>query len=400
MRILRALITAIAAVLATMGAGASVVTPAEAHPVTIPVAIPSAADSLRPVEHSPVAILDSGRPKPPNSTFWIKQLLDNGFHINDPSVAYPRFPRFLLKVYNWGDRTFNSYDPDYVVSTGKNWKLLGKSSNWIENLAMQFPDDRVWLHTHLYADAGISLNFMAVSLSYFFNVNELLGVPTHRSIWNFDFTCSRFAINLLWQYCSGDMTITRLGNYNNGHSVDIPFNDADFNSLYFDAYYFFNHNRYSHAAAYCYSKYQLKSAGSWLAGFTYDTKDLRLDFSNLDIDIPPEDREYLDVNYRFHYSDYMLMGGYAYNWAIKPHNWTLNVTSLLSMGYRHSYSDSYGSQRNMLANGLRLDMAAVYNHRALFLAANVRFRGALYYTSHFIFFNYNTTFGATVGMRF
>lgn len=396
MRILRALITAIAAVLVTMGAGASVVTPAETLPVTLPVSIPSAADSLRPVEHSPVAILDSGRPKPPNSTFWVKQLIENGFHINDPSVAYPRFPRFLLKVYNWGDRTFNSYDPDYVVSTGKNWKLQGKSNNWMEALTMQFPDNKVWMHTHLYADAGLALNFMAVSLSYFFNVNELLGVPTHRSIWNFDFTCSRFAVNMLWQSCSGDMTITHFGD----RSEDIPFNDASFDSFFLDAFYFFNHHRYSHAAAYCYSKYQLKSAGSWLAGFTYDTKDLRLDFSHLDIPVAQEDREMLLGDYHFHYSDYQLMGGYAHNWVVKPTRWTLNVTSLLSMGYRHSYADSYGSQRNMLANGIRVDLGAVYNHRALFIAGAVKFRGALFYTSKFIFFNYNLAMSATVGMRF
>ena len=69
---------------------------------------------------------DTVRPKVPK-TLWIKQLFANGFHINDPSVAYPRFPRFLLNVYNWGDRTFNGYDPEYVVSTGKNWKVLAKS---------------------------------------------------------------------------------------------------------------------------------------------------------------------------------------------------------------------------------------------------------------------------------
>lgn len=384
--------------------GATTVMPAEESlPEELPRELKAAVDTLvHEVDEMPPHPVESDTTETTqrSSTRWIKQLINNGFHINDSTVEYPRFPRFLLKVYNWGDRTFNSYDPDYVVSTGKNWKLQGKSSNWMEALTLQFPDNPVWLHTHLYADAGVSLNFMAVSLSYFFNVNELLGVPTHRSIWNFDFTCSRFAVNMLWQYCSGDMTITRLGSYNDGHSVDIPFNNGDFNSFYIDAFYFFNDKRYSHAAAYCFSKYQLQSAGSWLAGFAYDTKDFRLDFSQLDIDIAADDREFLLGNYRFHYSDYQLMGGYAYNWALRPHNWTLNVTSLLSMGYRRSYDDSYGSQRNMLANGLRVDLGAVYNHRALFLAAAVKFRGGLFYTSQFIFFNYDLNFSATVGMRF
>ncbi|MDE6205419.1 MAG: hypothetical protein K2F66_04800, partial [Duncaniella sp.] len=55
-----------------------------------------------------------------SKTYWIKQLIDNGFRIHDEGVCYPRFPRFCLNVYNWGDRTFNSYDTTYVVGTGKN----------------------------------------------------------------------------------------------------------------------------------------------------------------------------------------------------------------------------------------------------------------------------------------
>ena len=54
---------------------------------------------------------------------WYKQVIKSGFHIHDPRINYPRFPRFLLNVYDWGDRTFNSYDPDYVVGSGKNWKV-------------------------------------------------------------------------------------------------------------------------------------------------------------------------------------------------------------------------------------------------------------------------------------
>ena len=48
-------------------------------------------------------------------TYWIKQIINNGFHIHDPAICYPKFPRFCLEVYNWGDRTFNSYDNNYVV---------------------------------------------------------------------------------------------------------------------------------------------------------------------------------------------------------------------------------------------------------------------------------------------
>lgn len=335
----------------------------------------------------------------PSSTLWMRQVVCNGFHINDTTIQYPKFPRFLLNVYNWGDSTFNSYDPEYVVGTGKNWKLQMRTANWFEAVSMHFKNGPLRLLTHLYADAGPSLSFMAVSYSYMINVNELLGVPTRRSTWNFDFMCSRFALTLNKQNCSGDMTITRLGDYNDGKRVHLPFNDGSFSSTYLTGFYFFNHRKYSHAAAYSYSKYQRKSAGSWLAGFTYDTKNAQLDFTKLPIDHPENLADMLS-DFRFHYSDYQLSGGYAYNFVLPPHNWLLNLTGLLSMGYRHTYDDSSEGNGNMVANNFRVMMAAVYNHKALFVSPFAKFRGNFFYTSQYIYFNHNLNFGFNVGMRF
>lgn len=131
-----------------------------------------------------------------SKTYWIKQLIDNGFRIHDEGVCYPRFPRFCLNVYNWGDRTFNSYDTAYVVGTGKNWKLQGKSYNWMETSTIMFPkQSSVNMHSDLYSDAGFSLNFMAVSIGYMWNINKLFTDPTNRRTFNLDFTCSRFSLN-------------------------------------------------------------------------------------------------------------------------------------------------------------------------------------------------------------
>lgn len=333
-----------------------------------------------------------------SNTLWIKQLINNGFHINDPNVDYPKFPRFCRNVYNWGDRLFNSYDPEYVVGTGKNWKLQAKSYNWLEAITMEFPDSRIWMHTHLYADAGLSISFMALSLSYMFNVNELLGTPTHRSTFQMDFTCSRFTLWLKQQNCKGDMTITELGSYKDGKHVDIPFDDADIYSFYVDGYYFFNNRKYSHAAAYCQSKYQLKSAGTWIAGFAYDHKNIKLDFSKLKLDVP-ESTAPLLREYHFNYRDYQLAGGYAYNWAIVPPRWVLNATGLLAMGYRRNHVVGEDSE-SMVSNSAKVNLAATYNHRALFATANAKFLGSLFYTSKYIFFNYNFSFSVNIGMRF
>lgn len=86
---------------------------------------------------------------------WYKQLMNNNFRINDPRIRYPKFPKFCVDVYNWGDRTFNTYDTTYVVGTGKNWKAMLRSYNWMQSYAIYFSDkEHLRLISNPYSDLG------------------------------------------------------------------------------------------------------------------------------------------------------------------------------------------------------------------------------------------------------
>lgn len=335
-----------------------------------------------------------------SSTLWMRQLVENGFCIRDTAIYYPAFPKFLLKVYYWGDRTFNSYDTDYVVGTGKNWKLQGKSYNWFETSSMFFPKSTVLdMHSTLFSDAGAHLSFMAVSVGYMWNINELFKSNTSRQTFNFDFTCSRFSINLQNSKSDGGMRLTRLGDYKDGHSFNYKFNDVKNKTFYVDAYYFFNNKKYSHAAAYSYSKYQLKSAGTAIVGFNFTEQNISMDFSGL----PKDMLEYLPLEtpyYMFHHKDYAILGGYGYNWVLKPRRWLFNVTAMGAIGYKRSYEDATDGKRGLVANNYKLTLGLVYNHRALFAGFVARFNGFLYYNSAFTHFNTINSFTGVVGMRF
>ncbi|MDE6145282.1 MAG: DUF4421 domain-containing protein, partial [Muribaculaceae bacterium] len=204
---------------------------------------------------------------------WFQQLVRTGFQINDPRISYPRFPRFCLKVYNWGDRTFNSYDPAYVRSTGKNWKISVKSDNWNQSYRYVFnlfDQNNVSVRSRVSSDLGISLNFMAVGISYTRALDELFyGKKNKRNSLDFSFTCSRFSVELLSQQTEGGAYIDRYGDYENGKFLHMPFDGLSQSQTSVTAFYFFNHNRYSQSAAYAYSKYQLRSAGSWIGGFRW-----------------------------------------------------------------------------------------------------------------------------------
>ncbi|MDE5734199.1 MAG: DUF4421 domain-containing protein [Duncaniella sp.] len=335
--------------------------------------------------------------------YWVKQLFRNGFHINDSTVCYPRFPRFALKVYNWGDRTFNRYDPAYVVGTGKNWKLTAKTQNWIESTNMLFPESReLAMHSSVYSDAGVSLSFMAVSLGWTWNMNKLLNQPSSRKTFDFSFTTSRFSIAINQLSSSGGMIITNFGDYNDGRRLRYHFDDVDFQSTTAQAYWFFNNYRYSQAAAYSWSRYQLRSAGSALAGFQYNEQKLSMDFSRLPADMLP----YLPLEspaYDSHYRSYNLMGGYAFNWVLYPRRWLVNIFATGSVGYREVLGDR-GEERHsiksLLSNTVQTNIAGVYNHRALFVALTMNFYGIFNYNSRYTHFDAYGRLTGVAGVRF
>lgn len=342
-----------------------------------------------------------GATRPGAHRGWVRQLVASGFHINDTTIHYPRFARFLLNVYNWGDRTFNGYDTTYVVSTGKNWKLLAKNDNWMESFLLLFPKRQyIRMMSDPYFDLGTSLNFMAVSLSYMQNAKTLFAhTIENRHRYDFSFTCGLFSASLHYSTTEGGAKILRFCDYDAIRQHHMNFNDISTRSFYVDAYYFFNHRRYSQAAAYCYSKYQLKSAGTWLAGFVYTRQNVWMDFSSLPQEmldaLPTDDRRYM-----FHYRDYSVTGGYAYNLVLKPRRWLLNVTLMPSVGLRRSYEDSTEGEKDMFSTSLRGMFGVVYNHRSLFAAVNGNFLSHIYHTSSYTFVNTDGSLTATVGVRF
>ena len=242
------------------------------------------------------------------SSNWIKQLIAYDFHINEPSIRYPKFPRFCVNVYNWADKTFNSYDTAYVAGTGKNWKARLTSYNWVGNNLLLFSKHtKVHINSNIFSDIGPNISFMALNLGYMWNVNKLRGENDDvRRTFNFGFNCALFSVNLNYSYVKGGTTIERFGSYNDGERIRMPYNDIKQETFQIDACYYFNNRKYSQAAGYTYSKYQLRSAGSWMLGVSVAKQDNILDFSNLPENIKP----YLPLSspvFRIRYTDYSLI---------------------------------------------------------------------------------------------
>lgn len=335
----------------------------------------------------------------PNRNWWY--LLRNGrLDLKDPSVEYPRFLRFCVNVYNWGDQFFNGTDTAYVAGTGRRWKARVVSDNWADSYAMNFSHNMsMRMMSDVYCNAGIYLQYMAVSLGYSIDLSNVIGnKPSNHKKLSFGFSCARFSIEAYYQENTGGTYMRKFGKYHNGEIFKRSFPGLTLYTYGLDAYYFFNNRRYSQGAAYNFSKYQRRSQGSWIAGFSYANIDTSLDFSQLPLDLKPFFTMSND-KYCFHYDSYCLMGGYGFNWVWSPHM-LFNITTMPAIGIAHCYEDSVEGAGIMLSMGIRAKSSITYNLGDFFICGMASINGHWYNSRNYSFFSSIENFSLSAGVRF
>lgn len=299
-----------------------------------------------------------------DNRYWWRALKHGKVNFNDSTMGYPKFLKFCYKTYVWGDRAFNSYDSAYVQSTGKNWKLILKSENWVDSyIGHPVKDVNQIMNSNLVSNIGVSLSFMAVSLGYSISISNLVHGGKVSNKADFAFTCARFAADAYYWENNNDINVTyEIKNLGEG-SHKLRQSGVRRKAMGLTAYYFFNNRRYAQAAAYCFSKYQKRSAGSWLAGFSLQHFDVSFDMEQFSDDV----RVYFqDETPRILYNDYCLLAGYGYNWVL-GRKWLMNFTITPYIGYRYNILPLPGQKQSDISLNLRGRIAAVYNHKSFFM---------------------------------
>ena len=302
-----------------------------------------------------------------DNRYWWRAMKHGKINFKDSTMGYPKFVKFCYNTYKWGDRVFNSYDTAYVKSTGKNWKLILKSDNWMDSYIGHSSDGAHYvMNSNLVSNIGLSLSFMAVSVGYSIGVSNLIHGGKVSDKFEFSFTCARFAADAYYWENKNDMNITVNAKID-GEKIRTSIRQPGMirKAMGLTAYYFFNNRRYSQSAAYCFSKYQKRSAGSWLAGFSLQHYDVKLDEEHFPNEVTFEDGETVKVNTRILYNDYCLLFGYGYNWVL-GRKWLLNFTLTPYLGYRYHHFKSEDSPSSFSLN-IRARVGAVYNHKQFFV---------------------------------
>ena len=214
----------------------------------------------------------------------------------------------------------------------------------------------------------------------------------------FGFNCARFNLDLSYNRNAGGTYVRTLGYYKRGHLFKSYFPGLDMTNLSIDLYYYFNNYRYANGAAYYFSKFQKKSAGSFMLGFSYAYEDISFDFDQLEDNLKP----YLtteEMLLRFHYYSYCLLTGYGYNWVLNRH-FLYNVSVMPSIGVIRCYEDSSDGGGALLSLNIKGRMSLTYNKDDFFTCLIVKGDGKWYKTGRLSAFNAIENFSLSVGVRF
>lgn len=338
--------------------------------------------------------------KTPEERWWWNHVKNLSLDLNDTTIVYPKFIKFCLDVYKWGDKFFNSYDPEYVVGTGKRWKARVVNDNWVDSYMMTFPEKmKMQMLSNVYANIGAYIQYMAVSMGYTYDMGNITNrhAMDHKKM-EFGFNCALFDIELYYHENTGGTYLRKFGDYHDGAYIKERFPGLELYTFGLDAIYYFNNKRYSHGAAYNFSKFQKKSQGSLAIGFSHSNIKLNFDFTKLPLNLLP----YLTIpvrNYFFHYNSYAIAIGYGFNWVIKP-RLLFNATLTPSIGITHCYEDSLEGAKWMPSMNVAGRSSLTYNFGNFFLSGIFRFNGHWYKSGTYSLFSSIQNFSANVGIRF
>lgn len=319
----------------------------------------------------------------------------------DSIATWGKFPRFCVNTYRWGDEFFNGYDTSYVVGTG--YKFNGKitSDSWTDGYHFILPNSKsIMMRSHASTTVGFYLTYLALSVGYDANIRQIFGGERDaRKRWRFGFNCMLFAAEFYYVRNNSGTVITHFGDRKQPERIRLAFNDLDTFTWGVDAYYFFNHKRYSEAASFNFSRIQLKSQGSFYTGFSIYTQKLNFNFSKL----PAEMRDQLptswkDFRYNVHTHNYAVRLGYGYNWVFHR-GWCLGITESPIIGIRSGFVNSDISKVSFSLYN-RTGLSIVWNHKRWFAGGMAKFDFAIVNDKETTYAGGTLSGEAVVGFRF
>ena len=285
------------------------------------------------------------------------------------------------KIRNVG-KEFNAIDTNYISPNLYNLAFMLEQSTWYEHYRLgnnsKYTPQSLSFSPSLGTKLGIYFGWRWIFLGYTFDIEDLFGGNKNKAKkkeMSLNLYSSKFGIDLYYRKTGSDFKLRS----HNGFNESTPlFKNYDFDGLQseikgLNAYWIFNHKKFSYPAAYSQSTNQRRSAGSFMAGFSYSQHKISFDPEKL----PAEILNQLDYGLQFNqikYSDYSLGFGYGYNWVFAK-NWVSNLSLLPGIGYKQSRIDDNDFKNESWIKDINFNLITragiVYNNAKYFVGASL-----------------------------
>ena len=319
----------------------------------------------------------------------------------DSIATWGKFPRFCVNTYRWGDKFFNGYDTTYVVGTGYKFNAKVTTTTWTDAYRFELPNDKyIVMLSEPSVSAGLYVTYLAVSAGYDVNMSKIFGSQSKvRKRWRFGFNCMLFAAEVYYINNDAGSKIRRFGDKNDHMRYNVPFHGINSTTWGIDAYYFFNHKRYSEAASFNFSRIQKRSQGAFYTGFSIYTQKLDFDFRGLPHEMMMQlPSSWKDYHYRVNTHNYAIRIGYGYNWVFHR-RWVLGVSESPIIGIRKGFVNS-DIEKVSLSMYNRTKLSLVWNSGRWFFGATGKIEMALINDKETTFASAVFSAEATFGFRF
>lgn len=278
--------------------------------------------------------------------------------INEPApVASPRLSlssltdgivrsiKFTGEEIKKAGAKLNTIDTTYISPNKYNLAFMLEQSSWYEHYRLGSNDGQsLNFAPNINTKLGVYFGWRWIFLGLSFDIKDLIGkgkekAPRKEIVFNLYSAkfgvdlCAKFGVDLYYRKTGSDFKLSSYEKFNLSQNyVNTQFNGFQSNIKGLNAYWIFNHKRFSYPAAYSQSTNQRKSCGSLLAGFSYSQHNISFDHTQL----PEEMQQQLSPSLKFHslrYTDYNLSVGYGYNWVF-ARNCLLNISLLPAIAYK------------------------------------------------------------------
>ena len=244
------------------------------------------------------------------------------------------------------------YDTNYVVRPEGKFTLklrLNQTGNTFHAKGtVNDTYSKTDLHTSHKTTVSIGASYRGISAALAINPAKLSGSYKDYEL-NLNYYSSRISLDFSYQRSeslAGDF-------FRKDHWATLEQGDLTMKIVNIAGYYTFNHRRFSYPAAFTQSYIQRRSAGSWLAGFSYQGGTIETT-DELKARVPNATEVSIDIGH------VGIGGGYGYNWVIGQ-KWLLHISALPTfVVYNRNKMTVNGENKE--AQHMRFNM--IFNERA------------------------------------